>query len=132
MFLNVCKQIFHISKVRISQKVKRDIMLNLRDTIFYIKANVLQDSHICICVLLIFLFKTSLSRLISKLSFILRQYLWCPYAKMVNWWRDGMLLQIKSWSQIQLSFDDLTYLKAKEDITIWYPDLTFNCLPVSR
>ena len=36
-----------MSKVGISQKVKGVIMPNLRDTIFYMKTNVLQDFHIC-------------------------------------------------------------------------------------
>ena len=40
----------HISKVHISQKVKDVIMRNLRDTIFYMKTNVLQDFCICISV----------------------------------------------------------------------------------
>ena len=46
----VYKQIFRIFKVRLSQKVKGAIMRNLRDTIFYMKSNVLQDFHICISV----------------------------------------------------------------------------------
>ena len=33
-----------------SQKVEGVIMRNLRDTIFYMKTNVLQDFHICISV----------------------------------------------------------------------------------
>ena len=36
--------------VRIFQKVKGVTMRNLRDTIFYMKANVLQDFHICMSV----------------------------------------------------------------------------------
>ena len=36
--------------VRIFQKVKGVTMRNLRDTIFYMKTNVLQDFHICISV----------------------------------------------------------------------------------
>ena len=43
LFLYVCKQIFRRSKVRISQKVKVAIMRNLRDTIFYMRTDVLQD-----------------------------------------------------------------------------------------
>ena len=40
-----------ISKVNISQKAKGVIIIpNLRDTIFYMKTNVLQDFHICISV----------------------------------------------------------------------------------
>ena len=42
MFLYVCKQTFHISKVRIFQKVKGVIIRNLRDTVFYRKNNVLK------------------------------------------------------------------------------------------
>ena len=41
---------FCISKVRISQKVKGVTMRNLRDNIFHMKANVLQNFHICISV----------------------------------------------------------------------------------
>ena len=43
LFLYVCKQIFRRSKVRISQRVKVAIMRNLRDTIFYMRTDVLQD-----------------------------------------------------------------------------------------
>ena len=39
--------------MRISQEVKGIIMRNLCGTIFYIKANVLQNFHICMSVLLI-------------------------------------------------------------------------------
>ena len=46
---NIC-----IPKVRISQKMKGVIMRNLRDTIFYMKMNVLQDFRICISVRLMF------------------------------------------------------------------------------
>ena len=46
----VYKQIFRISKVRLSQKVKGVIMCNLRDTIFCMNTDVLQDFHICISV----------------------------------------------------------------------------------
>ena len=35
----------------ISQKVKDDIMRNLRGTIFYMKINVLEDFYVCISVL---------------------------------------------------------------------------------
>ena len=37
-----------IPKVDISQKAKGVIMPNPRDTIFYMKTNILQDFHICI------------------------------------------------------------------------------------
>ena len=50
LFLYVYKQIFRISKVHISQKVKGVIMCNLCDTIFYMKMKILQDFHICISV----------------------------------------------------------------------------------
>ena len=36
--------------MRVSQKVKGVIMRNLRDTIFYVKTNVLQNFYICISV----------------------------------------------------------------------------------
>ena len=36
--------------MRISQKMKGVIMRNLRDTVFYVKTNVLQDFHICVSV----------------------------------------------------------------------------------
>ena len=48
--LHVCKQ-FRISKVSITQKVNGIFMQNLRYTIFQMKANILQDFHICISVL---------------------------------------------------------------------------------
>ena len=51
--MNVYIQIFRISKERISQKGKGVILRNLRDTIFYMRTNVLQDFHICISVPLI-------------------------------------------------------------------------------
>ena len=64
MFLYVCKQTFCISKVRISQKVKDVIISNQRDRIFYMKTNVLQESHICISVpLIVFLIKINNEKL---------------------------------------------------------------------
>ena len=51
--MNVYIQIFRISKECISQKGKGVILRNLRDTIFYMRTNVLQDFHICISVPLI-------------------------------------------------------------------------------
>ena len=50
MFLHVCKQTFRISRVRISQKVIVGIMYNVRDAIFYMKTNVLQDFHVWISI----------------------------------------------------------------------------------
>ena len=44
MFLNVCKQTFHISQVRVSQKVKDVLMLNLKMLFSY------EDFQICISV----------------------------------------------------------------------------------
>ena len=62
---------------------------------------------------LVFLFRTGLSRLISKLSLISRIYLWCSYAKMVNSSKYGILLQFRRWSRITLSLDGLTFLNVK-------------------
>ena len=42
-----------MSKVRISQRVKDIIMCNLRDTVFNIKTNVLQNFHLSFSVPLI-------------------------------------------------------------------------------
>ena len=80
---------------------------------------------------LIFLFRTGLSRLISKLYLVSKLYLWCSYAKMVNSSKDGILLKIRRWSRIALSFDGLTFLNVKGDIPICSPDLTFKYLSVS-
>ena len=45
--ISVCKQPFRISKVHTSTKVKGVVMMrNLRYSILYMKANVLQDFHI--------------------------------------------------------------------------------------
>ena len=49
-FCMFVKNISQISQVRISQKMKCVIMRNLRDTIFYMKTNVLQDFLICMSV----------------------------------------------------------------------------------
>ena len=46
---------------------------------------------------LIFLFKIGLSRLTSKLSLILRTNLLFPFAEMVNFSKDGILLQFIGW-----------------------------------
>ena len=67
LFLYVCKQTFRKSKVRISQEVKGIIMHNLCGTIFYIKAHVLQDFHICMSVPL----RTLLRLWFLKYSFLL-------------------------------------------------------------
>ena len=49
-----------------------------------------------------------------------------PYAKMVNSSKDGILMQIRTWSRISLSFDGLTFLNVKVDIPICSLDLTFK------
>ena len=69
---------------------------------------------------LIFLFRTGL---ISKLSLISRIYLWCSYAKMLNLSKYEILLQIRKWSRVALSFDGLTFLNVKGNIPICSPDL---------
>ena len=70
MFLYVCKQTFHISKVCISQRVKGVIMRNLCDTVFYIKTNVLQNFCFCISVPLSGMKTKSLIKL--RISFLLK------------------------------------------------------------
>ena len=54
MFLNVCKQTFHILHVRISQKLKSVLIWNLQHNIFNIKTKILADFQICISVPLTF------------------------------------------------------------------------------
>ena len=78
-----------------------------------------------------FLFKIGLSRLISKLSLISRSNLLFPFLKIVNPSKDGMLLKLKRWSGIALSFDGLVSLNVKGDIPICSPNLTLKCLSVS-
>ena len=81
---------------------------------------------------LIFLFRTGLPCLLSKLSLISRIYLWWPYAKMVKLSsKDVILWQFRRWSWIALFFDGLTFVNVKGDIPICSPDLTFKCLSVS-
>ena len=77
------------------------------------------------------LFKIGLSRLISRLSLISRTNLLFPFAKMVNYSKDGVLLQFKRCLRIGLSFDGLVFLNVKGDIPICSPDLTFKCLSIS-
>ena len=50
LFLNVCKQTFHISHVRISQKLKGVFMRNRKHIIFIMKTKILADFQICIGV----------------------------------------------------------------------------------
>ena len=45
-----CKHKFHISRVRISQKVNSVIMRNLRYLILHLKMKILIDFHVCISV----------------------------------------------------------------------------------
>ena len=49
MFLNVCKQTFHISHMSISRKVKGVLMSNLQHYV-HMKAKILADFQICISV----------------------------------------------------------------------------------
>ena len=51
MFLYVCKNIFHISQVRIFQKVNCVMMRNLWHH-FYVKTKIWVDFHVCISILL--------------------------------------------------------------------------------
>ena len=64
---------------------------------------------------LIFLFSTGISRLMNKISLISRIYLWCPYFKVVNSSKDGILFKFSRWSRIALSFDGLTFLNVNGD-----------------
>ena len=50
LLLYICKQVFRMSKERISQGMEGVIVRNLRDSGFYVKTNVLQKIHICISV----------------------------------------------------------------------------------
>ena len=77
-----------------------------------------------------FLFKISLSRLISKLPLISRSNLLFPFVQIVNSSKDGMLLQFKRWSRIALSFDGLVFLNVKDYIPICSPDLELHLLHV--
>ena len=47
MFLYVCKQTLHISRVRITQKVNAVIIWNLQHIIFYVKTKIAVDFQIC-------------------------------------------------------------------------------------
>ena len=67
-FCMFCKQTFRIFKVRISKKVEGVIMRNLRVTFFYMKANVLQDFHICISVPLIKTLTVSSAKIVNGLN----------------------------------------------------------------
>ena len=70
-----------------------------------------------------FLLQIGLLHLISKLSLISSMILLFPFAKLVNSSKDGVLLQLKRWSWIALSFDGLVFLNIKDDIRICSPDL---------
>ena len=50
--MNVCKKTFHISLVRICQKVSNAIMQNLQHIVFYLKTKTLVNFHICTSVCL--------------------------------------------------------------------------------
>ena len=77
---------------------------------------------------LILSFKTSLPGLMSKLSLTSRVYLRFSYATSS---KDGILLQIRRWSQVALSFNGFSFVNVKGDILIYSSDLTFKCLSVS-
>ena len=50
MFLNVCKQTFQISHVRILKEVKSALMWNLQHNYFHMKTKILAGFQICISV----------------------------------------------------------------------------------
>ena len=60
MFLNVCKQTFYISHMRISQKVKSCFNVKSSTYYFHIKTNTMVDFQICISVPLKSRFKSRL------------------------------------------------------------------------
>ena len=74
------------------------------------------------------MFLLKIAQLISMLSLISSTNFLFPFAKMVNSSKDGILLQFKRWSRIELSFDCLVFLNVKVDIPICFPDLTFKCI----
>ena len=135
------KELFYIDKIQFFTAVSKSIITYITLIVSNISNNIIKQYYRIIKTFkvliivkkktLIFLFKTGLSRLISKLSLISRIYLLWPYAKMVNSSKNGIFLQIRRWSRILLSFDGLTFLNVKVDIPICSPDLTFKCLSVS-
>ena len=60
LFLNACKQTFHILYVCISQNVKDVIMWNLWHIFVHVKTNIQADFQICISVPLIILFQSKI------------------------------------------------------------------------
>ena len=50
---------------------------------------------------------------------------------MVNSSKDGILLQYRRWSRIELSFDGLTFVNVKVDVPICSPDLSVKRLSFS-
>ena len=78
-----------------------------------------------------FLFNIGLSGLIIKLSLISNRNLLVPWVRMVKSSNEGSWLQNRRWSRIELSADDLTFLKFNGEIPMCSPDLTFKCLSVS-
>ena len=74
------------------------------------------------------MFLLKIAQLISMLSLISSTNFLFPFAKMVNSSKDGILLQFKRWSRIELSFDCLVFLNVKVDVPICFPDLTFKCI----
>ena len=63
MFPYVCKKIFHISRVRITQKVNAVIMRNLPYNFFYLKTKISVDFQICMSVPLIINIRQTIQQL---------------------------------------------------------------------
>ena len=69
MLLNVCKQTFHISYMRLSQNVKSVLMRNIWHIIFMWRRRILADFQICISVPLRNVVSWSAASLLKKKSF---------------------------------------------------------------
>ena len=95
-YFKKCRAYITVTVTNISNSIIKQyyVVIKLLRVLLILKKNSLAE--------LIFLFRTGLSRLINKLSLISRICLSCPYAKMVNSSKDGIILQFTRWSQIAL------------------------------
>ena len=72
-------------------------------------------------------FNIGLSHLISKLFLISNKIVLVPWAKMVKSSNEGLWLQNRKWSRIELSADGFNFLNVNGK----RPDFSFKCLSVS-
>ena len=104
-YFKKCRAYITVTVTNISNSIIKQyyVVIKLLRVLLILKKNSLAE--------LIFLLRTGLSRLINKLSLISRICLSCPYGKMVNSSKDGIILQFTNVHKLHSVITLVKFLK---------------------